>query len=158
MKRLSAIVLVTLLVLAGSGCKGEETNETASSQTGPSASAALSPEQLQNGIGPISKVSLGEIDEALVVKGDDIFASKCSACHKFESRYVGPPLGGVLERRTPEYIMNMMLNPEEMVQRHPEAKAMLAQYLTPMPFQSLTEEDARAVLEYLRVESEPVAN
>ncbi|MEX1054621.1 MAG: c-type cytochrome, partial [Rhodothermales bacterium] len=76
------------------------------------------------------------------------------ACHKMDERYVGPALGDVTERRAPAYIMNMMLNPEEMIQKHPEVKALLAQYLTPMPNQQLTEADARAVLEYLRDENE----
>jgi hypothetical protein len=67
-----------------------------------------------------------------------------------EDRYVGPALGTVLSKRTPVYVMNMMLNPEEMVKKHPEAQAMLAQFMTPMPNQNLTEDDARAVLEYLR--------
>ena len=46
--------------------------------------------------------------------------------------------------------MNMMLNPTEMVEKHPEVKGMLAEFLTPMPNQNLTEDDARAVLEYIR--------
>ena len=75
---------------------------------------------------------------------------KCAACLKLEERYVGPPLGTVLSNRTPAYVMNMILNPDEMVKNHPEAKAMLAQFLTPMPNQNLTEDEARAVLEYLR--------
>jgi cytochrome c len=37
-----------------------------------------------------------------------------------------------------------------MVQKHPIVRQMLAEYYTPMPFQNLTEQDARAVLEYLR--------
>ena len=49
--------------------------------------------------------------------------------------------------------MNMILNPEEMVQRHPEAKAMLAEYIAPMANQSLTQEEARAILEYIRREA-----
>ncbi len=111
----------------------------------------LSQAELENGIGPIKSVALeAEIDEALAERGEVIFASKCTACHKMEERYVGPPLGQVLAQRTPAYVMNMMLNPDEMVQKHPEAKALLAQYFTPMPNQNLTEDDARAVLEYLR--------
>jgi len=46
--------------------------------------------------------------------------------------------------------MNMILNPDEMVQKDPIAKALLAEYLSPMANQNLTEEQARAVLEYFR--------
>jgi hypothetical protein len=67
-----------------------------------------------------------------------------------DQRYVGPPLGQVLERRAPEFVMNMMLNPAEMVEKHPVVKQLLAEFMTPMPNQQLTHEEARAVLEYLR--------
>ncbi|MCX8011211.1 MAG: mS29 family ribosomal protein, partial [Ignavibacteria bacterium] len=62
-----------------------------------------------------------------------------------------PAQRDVLDRRTPEYVMNMMLNPDEMLKRHPEAKKMFAEYLTPMTNQNLTMDEARAILEYFRV-------
>jgi cytochrome c1 len=48
--------------------------------------------------------------------------------------------------------MNMILNPQEMVERHPVAKQLLAEHMTYMPNQGLTEEQARQVLEYLRTQ------
>jgi cytochrome c len=75
---------------------------------------------------------------------------KCSACHQLDDRYVGPPLRDIVEQRSPEYVMNMMLNPAEMLQRHPTARQLLAEYYTPMPSQDLSADDARALLEYLR--------
>lgn len=102
------------------------------------------------GIGPITNLTLAEIDDSLAASGKEIFKSKCSACHKMSKRFVGPGLAGVTERRTPEWIMNMILNPEEMVQKNPEAKKLLAEYLSPMANQSLTEDEARAILEYFR--------
>ena len=65
-------------------------------------------------------------------------------------RFVGPGLAVVTERRTPEWIMNMILNPEVMVAENPLAKKLLAEYLSPMANQSLTEDEARAILEYFR--------
>ncbi len=107
--------------------------------------------EMENGIGPVKeKLQLGAIDNALAKKGEDIFTAKCSACHKLDERYVGPAQRDVIERRTPEYIMNMILNPDEMIKRHPEAKKMLAQFMTPMANQNLSFEEARAVLEYFR--------
>jgi mono/diheme cytochrome c family protein len=102
------------------------------------------------GIGPITEVKLGPIDQNLVKKGKEIFDSKCASCHKLEERYVGPPLKGVTKRRKPEWIMNMILNPTEMEQKDPIAKQLLAEYLTQMTFQNVSQEDARAILEYLR--------
>jgi len=144
------VIAILLLPLIGCGEKATETSDAGSAE----ANGGLTEEQLIKGIGPISEVTLGPIDEALYARGEEIFSTKCSACHKLDKRYVGPALGDVIERRAPEYIMNMMLNPEEMVKMHPEAKALLAQFMTPMPSQNLTQEDARALLEYLREQRE----
>ena len=47
--------------------------------------------------------------------------------------------------------MNMILNPEEMVQKDPLAKELLIEFNgSPMANQNLTQEEARAVLEYFR--------
>ncbi len=145
----AATLIAVVFSIALTGC-GK--NDSATSQrTTPE--SQLTPEQLKNGIGPISSVTLDEYDEELADKGESIFTTKCSACHKFGERYVGPDLAGVLSRRSPEFVMNMMLNPAEMVEKHPEVKALLATYLTPMPSQNLTETDARAILEYFREKS-----
>ena len=114
------------------------------------AGGELTAEQLELGVGPVRRVTLGEVETELAERGQGVFSLKCAACHKLDERYVGPPLGDVLERRTPEFVMNMMLNPAEMVEKHPAMRELLAQYMTPMPNQGLTEADARAVLEYLR--------
>ena len=107
--------------------------------------------ELENGIGPVKqKIEFTAIDQKLVKQGQSIFETKCASCHKLDERYVGPAQRDVWNRRTPEYILNMMLNPEEMYKRHPEAKKLLAEYMTPMPSQNLNMDDARALLEYFR--------
>jgi mono/diheme cytochrome c family protein len=105
------------------------------------------------GIGPISSVELGDIDDALVGKGKETFKANCTACHKIKKRFVGPALKGITERRSPEWIMNMILNPEGMVAEDPIAMALLAEYSSPMANQSLSEDEARAILEYLRTKN-----
>lgn len=102
------------------------------------------------GVGAISNVDLVEIDNALVATGKNLFDTKCSACHKVEKRFVGPAIRGVIERRSPEWIMNMILDPEKMIKENPAAKQLLAEYLAPMANQSLTQDEARAILEYFR--------
>ena len=48
--------------------------------------------------------------------------------------------------------MNMILNPVEMTLKDPVARALLIEYNgAPMANQSLTEEEARAILEYFRI-------
>lgn len=142
---MKTIILIMTFFLAACGGGASETPQ--SSQGGDS---GLSAEQLENGIGPVSPFEVGPIDPVLAKTGLETFTTKCSACHKMDERYVGPALADVTTRRSPAYIMNMILNPEEMIQKHPEAKALFAQFMTPMANQHLTEDEARAVLEYLR--------
>ena len=104
------------------------------------------------GIGPIKSLELpAEIDNAMAAKGMEVYKTKCMACHKPDKKFIGPAPIGIMERRTPEWIMNMILNPEEMTQKDPLAVALMAEFNgSPMANQHLTEEEARQVLEYFR--------
>ena len=104
------------------------------------------------GVGPITSVTLGtEIDQAMATHGADIYKKMCTACHKPDKKFIGPAPKGVLLRRTPEWIMNMILDPEGMVKNDPLARALLIEFNgSPMANQNLTEEETRAVLEYFR--------
>jgi mono/diheme cytochrome c family protein len=106
---------------------------------------------LPKGIGPIEQVELGPIDEAVAAEGKTVFETYCASCHKFGERYVGPDLAGVTQRRAPEWILNMILNPEEMVFSDDTAYELLAEYMTQMPLMPVTEDQAFAILEYFRV-------
>jgi cytochrome c len=107
-------------------------------------------EELPKGVGPIQELELGEIDPALAEDGKATFEQFCTACHKFEERYVGPALQGVTTRRAPEWIMNMILVPDKMIQEDETAYNLFAEYMTQMANQGMTEEQARAILEYFR--------
>lgn len=104
------------------------------------------------GVGPIKSITLEpEIDQAMAKKGAEIYGQMCLACHKVDKKFIGPAPTGVLERRSPEWVMNMILNPEVMVKEDPLAKELLGEFNgAPMANQGLTEEQARAVLEYFR--------
>ena len=108
--------------------------------------------QSNQGVGPIKAFELpSEIDQALVSEGQLTFEAKCTACHKIEKKFIGPSPKGILTRRTPAWTMNMILNPEEMTQKDPIAKQLLIEANgSPMANQNLTEQEARAVLEYFR--------
>jgi len=115
---------VSTLTVAGlvglAACGGGEKAPPASSSTPATSGSDLTPFQLENGIGPITApIVLGPINEAQVAEGKTQFEAKCSACHKLGERYVGPPLGGVLDKVTPAFAMNMILNPVEMYTRIP---------------------------------------
>jgi len=104
------------------------------------------------GIGPVESLTLNaEIDETMALKGADVFKKMCTACHRPDKKFIGPAPTNILDRRSPEWVMNMILNPDEMTQKDPLAKALLIEFNgSPMANQSLSEEDARAVLEYFR--------
>lgn len=143
-------LLLIFFVLAACSSGEEPDKEQASTQS----NEGLSQFEKEHGIGPYTDtVSLDEINPSVVTKGEKIFEQNCSACHKIDERYVGPELGNVLNRRSPTFVLNMILNPDGMVKKHPEVKAMLAQYYTPMPNQNLSQDQALAVLEYLRSET-----
>jgi cytochrome c len=155
--RMRLFGLTLALAVATTGC-GEKREEAEHREKAETAKSDLTPFELENGIGPVKEeVVVGPIDQALAAQGKALFETKCSMCHKMDSTYVGPSLGEVTTRRTPAYIMNMILNPQEMVERHPVAKKLLAERMTFMANQNLTVVEARAVVEYLRTQAKGAA-
>ena len=104
------------------------------------------------GLGPIKSVTFdAEIDQKLATEGAEVFKKMCTACHRTNKKFVGPPPTGIFERRSPEWVMNMILDPEGMVKNDPLAKELLMEFNgSPMANQNLTEQEARSVLEYFR--------
>ncbi|CAN5298887.1 hypothetical protein BH23BAC2_BH23BAC2_27370 [soil metagenome] len=104
------------------------------------------------GIGPVKSINItDDIDQALAVKGKTVFDNMCTACHKLDKKYIGPALADVTERRSAEWIMNMILNPEEMIAKDPIAKQLLVESnMAVMANQNLKEDEARAILESFR--------
>jgi mono/diheme cytochrome c family protein len=104
------------------------------------------------GVGPITAMNLdAEINPEMAAQGEAVYNQMCLACHRIGKKFIGPAPNGILERRTPEWVMNMILAPEKMVKEDPLAKDLLIEFNgSPMANQGLTEEQARAVLEYFR--------
>jgi mono/diheme cytochrome c family protein len=104
------------------------------------------------GIGAIKSVTLSKpIEQDRVKRGLAIYEMKCQPCHRQdETRLVGPGWKGVTQRRKPEWIMNMVLNVEVMLDKDPEAQKLLELCLTRMPNQNVSIGDARDVLEFMR--------
>lgn len=106
----------------------------------------------EKGVGPIKDITLEpEIDQAMVERGAALFKTNCTACHKVDRRFIGPSPKGIMKRRSPEWIMNMILDPQLMVEQDRCAKDLLVEFNgAAMANQNLTEEQARDILEYFR--------
>ena len=103
------------------------------------------------GIGPIKELKLGPVNQKMANDGKAIFTAKCMVCHTLDQKVIGPPLRNVTKTRSPEFIMNMILNPVNMEKDDPIAKELHKNYIpTPMLDQKFTQDQARALLEYLR--------
>lgn len=109
-------------------------------------------ELTNKGVGPITSLDLpAEIDQTMAANGAEIYKKMCTACHREDKKFIGPAPFKIMERRTPEWIMNMILDPVGMVQNDPLAKELLMEFNgAPMANQNLSQEEARAVLEYFR--------
>lgn len=150
------LVLLSLAIssILIQGCSSEEKKAESGSEA-ESGNLMKDAEEMEDdglGFGPVKSVTIpAEIDEQLAAEGLKHFEAKCTACHKFApDKYVGPGLAGVTKRRKPEWIMNMILNPQEMTQRDPVAKGLFETYLTQMTNQNVTEPEARSMYEYFR--------
>lgn len=98
------------------------------------------------------------LNEQWVADGKGIYEVKCQSCHKLtDEKLVGPGWKDVTKKRKPEWIMNMITNVDMMLEKDPEAQRLLEECLVRMPNQSLTKEDARKVLEFMRKNDETPA-
>lgn len=149
--------LVAILALLMTACGGDKNSAESTKEKfkkkAPKSVAEMEKDfQKYKGIGPVTTLELpAEIDQAMADQGKAIFEAKCTACHKTNKKFIGPSPANILERRTAVWVMNMILNPDEMTQKDPLAKQLLIEFNgSPMANQNLTEEEARAVLEYFR--------
>ena len=86
-----------------------------------------------------------------VAEGKATYDLKCSACHKLTNeKLVGPGWSGVTQRRSPEWILNMITNVDMMLEKDSAAQRLLEECLVRMPNQNLNLEQARKVLEFQR--------
>ncbi len=91
------------------------------------------------------------VDAAMATDGEKIQGVKCSSCHKLtDEKLVGPGWKDVTVRRTPEWLMNFITNPDPMIDKDPSVQASLELCLVRMPNQSLTDDEARHIVEFMR--------
>jgi hypothetical protein len=154
-KRINVILgcfgFVAILACSGNG-ETKSKKEDRTQQPSAAEPAAMLDYKIEGskGVGTITSFEHKAFDAQLANKGVELFVSKCAMCHSFDRTLVGPSLDAVIKRRTPEWIMNMMLDPATMLEKDGDAKALSKEYASPMISLGLKQEEARAILEYLR--------
>lgn len=91
------------------------------------------------------------LDSRLAEEGESIAQTKCMACHRTsKERLVGPGWDGVTQRRTPQWLMNFIVDPDPMIDVDPALQQQLELCLTRMPNQDVSDDEARRILEFMR--------
>ena len=157
MKKLLAVLAIVTLIMGcgeknGKTKAGFEINRTKKEVKTETIAEEVPVDMNNKGIGPITSVEFDtEIDTEMAAKGEKIYSAICIACHMVEQRMIGPAMKGIYDRRSPEWVMNMILNPDGMLKEDPIAKALLKEYNNAIMLnQNLNQEEARAITEYLR--------
>ncbi len=149
---LRAVMLSAVTCLIFIGCAS--TQETETQRQARWSQGKLSSWEVENGIGPITAdIEIGVVDPAKAEQGKQLFANKCATCHYLDFKKTGPPLRDVTKRRSEYYVVNQILNPEQMGKMHPYGKQLVAQYAQYMTIQGITRDDAFALLDFLRTQA-----
>jgi mono/diheme cytochrome c family protein len=90
------------------------------------------------------------VNAELAEKGQAIYNSKCTSCHAFDNRIVGPALKDVSKNRSHDWLVNMIYKPEEMTKNDPIAKKLLSEYGGVQMTSMVNKEEAEAIVEYLK--------
>lgn len=147
-KRIFTIALVPIIMVACGGEQSKPATNGAANVT-PKSNPSYDPNR---GVGKFTNVEVGAtLDPAMATVGEKVSNVKCASCHKLTGeRLVGPGWRDVTKRFTAEWIMNFTTNTDEMLSKDPMALAQLEICLVRMPNQNLSDEDARAIYEYMR--------
>lgn len=147
------MLLVSGLFLGLVACSSQPDTkkEEASNTTTPATTSTASADE-KRGIGKFTNVELGKtLDVKMAELGTKVYEVKCSSCHKLtDEKLVGPGWKNVTQRRSAEWVMNFVTNTDEMLDKDANAQAMLEICLVRMPNQSLTDDDARHIYEFMR--------
>ncbi len=158
MKKLIVIGLALASVAFASSCGDSKTTENAATDAGNTATAEENKStenpsyDPKRGEGKFTTVEFGPtLDVAKAGVGKKVYDVKCGSCHKLsDEKLVGPGWKGVTSRHAPEWIMNFITNTDAMIDKDPKVQAQLEICLVRMPNQSLTDDDARNLFEFMR--------
>ena len=88
---------------------------------------------------------------ALLRHGQRVYEKKvCARCHGIDGSGSGPPLGGITQRRSREWLYGWLKDSKKMAREDSTAKALVAAFNDyVMPSQSLSQKDVDAVVAFI---------
>jgi cytochrome c5 len=146
------IIILTLIVAFVVSCGGNSTPSNTAPATVENKVADVSSYDPHRGEGKFTKVVMpATLNPVKAEAGNKVYGVKCSSCHKTtDERLVGPGWKGVTTRHSAEWIMNFITNTDVMIDKDPKVQAQLEICLVRMPNQSLSDDEARNLYEYMR--------
>ena len=144
--------LCFIMACGNGGKKTDATTDTTAAAATPTADpSGYDPKRGEGKFSEENVLVETSLNTAMADQGEKAAGVKCTSCHKMtEEKLVGPGWKGVTSRHTPHWIMNFITNPDPMIDKDPALQAQLELCLVRMPNQSLADEEARSILEYMR--------
>jgi len=110
---------------------------------------------------PVQQANYADAPELRSIsKGEQLFRTRCTSCHTISGKEpedaLGPDLIGVTAQRDPEWLLNWLRAPDQMLRdEDPTAMALLEKYNgLPMPNLRLNRKEVDYLLEYIATETE----
>ncbi|MEO5996507.1 MAG: PQQ-dependent sugar dehydrogenase [Chitinophagaceae bacterium] len=99
-------------------------------------------------------------DTSIIDKGESSFNRFCVGCHNFRQDGIGPQLGGLTSRVSPEWIKHFIKNPQKIINSGDErALQMYKKFKTVMPsFTAFGDSDLNAIIAFLNTQKQPDLN
>lgn len=151
MKKLFVLGFAAMFFVACGGDTETTTSSSATTEAKVEEKIDVMDYDPKRGLGKYENVELGDIDNDKVAEGKAIFETKCQSCHKLtDERLVGPGWAGVSNKHKPEWLLNFIVDPDPMIDIDPELQAQLEVCLVRMPNQNISDDEAFALLEFMR--------
>ena len=152
MKKIKIVTAALLFVgsLSILSCSENKAQEQVS--TPEATTATTETTETQTAALPLPEVQLNNpLNQEWMTAGKGIYEMKCQSCHRLtDEKLVGPGWKDITKKRQPGWIINMITNPEEMLNTDAEAQKLLEICLVRMPNQNVTQDEARHIIEFMR--------
>jgi hypothetical protein len=92
-----------------------------------------------------------KINSKKAAAGAILFNHKCSMCHRLTEEVItGPGLKHTTQKHHPSWILNLLTNTSEMLNKDPYLSKSAEVYQSRMPDLQINDEEAKSILEFLR--------